>query len=107
MSDPALAWIAAHEGTAPAPLRAALEAALAGADAEDVAVADRLARAALRELARALELGDDRAAAYPLLAADALLTASMDAAADEGLDSVAAAADAWGALALAPLLEAE
>lgn len=107
MSDAARGWLAAHAADAPAPLHAALEAALAGGAGDDVEVTDQLAGAALRELARTLELGDVRAAAYPLLTADALLTACMAAAAERGLDAVAAAADAWGAAALAPLLEAE
>ena len=107
MSDAATAWLAAHAAEAPAPLRAALDEALAGSAGDDVAVPGRLAAAARRELARALALGDVRAAAYPLLTADALLTACMAAAAEQGPEAVAAAADAWGAAALAPLLETE
>lgn len=107
MSDAAVAWLEAEEPDSPAPLRTAMDAALAASAGEDVALPDRLAGAALRELTRALELGDVRAAAYPLLTADALLTAAMAAAAEQGLEAVRAAADAWGAVALAPLLEVE
>lgn len=107
MSDAAVAWLEAEEPDAPPPLRTAMTAALAEHEGQDVTLPGRLAGAALRELARAMELGDVRAAAYPLLTADALLTAAMAAAAEQGLQAVTAAADAWGAATLAPLLEAE
>ena len=68
----------------PPPLADRMAAALAGAPAD----ADAVMRAALERLRAALALGDDRAAAYELLTADALITQAAAAAARAGADPV-------------------
>jgi hypothetical protein len=85
------------QGDAPAPLTERMESALAGADPSD---AESVAAAALARLRSALDCGDDRAAAYELLTADALLTDA--AAAAQGADNVS---PSLSAQAFAALLE--
>lgn len=83
MSDRARAWLAMRAGAVPPALEARMEAAVDGVIDDDTvpaALADA-ARACLRE---ALAIGDDRAAALHLLAADALITYACEAAADKG-----------------------
>ena len=76
-------WLGARAPAPPPPLAAALQAAVQ--QAQDSSVPNALLDAAERELARALELGDTRAAAFPLLTADALLTYVLEAAAEQGV----------------------
>jgi len=78
----ALAWLERREPRAPEPLFARMAAALAGRAEPDVPEA--LAGAALACLRAAVEGGRDRAAAWDLLAADALLTYACEAAAEAG-----------------------
>ena len=66
----------------PRPLAQRMDASLAGAPAGP----DAIMRAALDRLRAALALGDDREAAYELLAADALITQAAAAAARAGAD---------------------
>ena len=80
----------------PPPLAERMRAALAGADASDLGA---VTHAALDRLRAALALGDERAAAYELLTADALLTQAAAAAARTG------AADEIDAEAFTALLE--
>lgn len=81
------------------------EASSASAEATVPALVAALGEAAVDRLRIALEGGDDRAAAYDLLAGDALLTYAFEAAADAGPDAVAACARAFGPARLAELLE--
>lgn len=106
MSDAARAWLAGRMPAPPAPLRERLEDALARAD-DAAGVPAVLAEAALARLHDALALGDDRAAAFELLAADALLTYAFEAAAELGVDTVEALAEAYGPARLATLIAAE
>jgi hypothetical protein len=90
-------WLDGSAPAMPAPLRAAVDAALEraaegrpsgeGAPAS-VDVPDRLARAALDALARVIRSTPDRSAALELLAADALLTYACEAAAEAGPDAL-------------------
>lgn len=64
-----------------------------------------LGEAALDRLRAALAIGDDRSAAHELLAADALLTYTFEAAAEAGPEAVAACARLYGPVRLATLLE--
>jgi hypothetical protein len=66
----------------------------------------RLARAAVDRLAAALRLGDDRAAAFELLLADALLTWSCEAAAEAGEAALADLDTAWQPAAFSVLMAA-
>ncbi len=78
----ALAWLEQREPRAPEPLFARMAAALSRRTETDVPAA--LAGAALACLRAAVEGGRDRAAAWDLLAADALLTYACEAAAEAG-----------------------
>lgn len=80
----ALAWLERREPRAPEPLFARMAEALSGRAEADVPEA--LAGAALACLRAAVEGGRDRAAAWDLLAADALLTYACEAAAEAGPD---------------------
>lgn len=104
MSTTPSAWLAAREPAPPTALAAALERAV-----EPVAgvtpVAAALAEAGVRALRDAIALGDDRAAAYALLTADALLTYAVEAAVEQGMDSVDAVLETWGPESLGRLAE--
>jgi len=111
------AWLAARRPAAPEPLREALERALAAASTPSLPAAApptsfpaaaspetrQLTEAAIAALRRSLELGDERAAAWELLGADALLTYAIERAAEEGTEPLAALV---GALTPAALAEA-
>lgn len=68
------------------------------------ALPDRLAHAGLDALVVALQRPDERASAIDLLAADALLTAAFEAAAEEGVAAVDRLAAATAPAAFAELL---
>jgi hypothetical protein len=90
--DAARAWLAARVAAAPPALCEQMDAALSG----------------LPDSRAALDAGPGRAAALPLLAADALLTHGCEAAAEAaGEDGVAAFAASWGAARLGMLLEVD
>jgi len=103
------AWLAARRPAAPDQLRRTLDRALEGAP--DSAPwpsgaspeARQLTLAAVGALQRTLALGGDRAAAWELLGADALLTYAIERVAEEGAEALA---DLVGALTPAALAEA-
>lgn len=66
-----------------------------------------LAEAGLRALREAIEVGDERTAAWRLLSADALLTFAIEAAAEQGLDSVDAVVETWSPAMLSRALDGE
>lgn len=105
MSEAARAWLAGRTPAPPAALRARLDEALGSVD-DAAGVPAALAEAALARLHDALALGDERAAAFELLAADALLTYAFEAAAELGVETVAALAEAYGPARLATLIAA-
>jgi len=84
-SKHALAWLERREPRAPEPLFARMAEALSQRAEADVPAA--LAGAAFACLRAAVEGGRDRAAAWDLLAADALLTYACEAAAEAGPDA--------------------
>ncbi|HSJ06702.1 MAG TPA: hypothetical protein VK936_08370, partial [Longimicrobiales bacterium] len=89
MSSPARSWLAARSAGVPASLQTRMETALLEAPAPAGSpVHAELAAAAIACLQAALRIGDDRSAAIHLLAADALITAACEAAADDGLGGV-------------------
>jgi hypothetical protein len=83
VSAQARAWLALRAGAVPPSLEARMEAAV-DAVGDGRSVHRDLADAALRCLLAAARLGDDRGAALHLLAADALITAACEAAAEAG-----------------------
>jgi hypothetical protein len=89
-------WLETRTPPIPDGLRERLRAALnAPADEPALAAADvrcpaTLADAGIARLEAAIAQGSDRAAAYDLLAADALLTYAFEAAAEAGPEAVAA-----------------
>jgi hypothetical protein len=74
---------------------------------EDDTISAALADAARACVREALALGDDRAAALHLLAADALITYACEAAADEGGDALDQLVNATRAERLAHLVDAK
>lgn len=95
------AWLETREAGVPASLVARMRHYLAGgADP----LPERLARAGLDALRAALQAPDERASAMDLLAADALLTAAFEAAADEGMHALQRVAATTGPGAFADLL---
>lgn len=96
MKETLAAWIAARDADVPEPLRARIHGVIDGSCEAD---ASALVESACAALADSLELGDDRAAAVPLLAADALLTWACEAAVDGGMDVEAFATRACQRLA--------
>jgi hypothetical protein len=82
-ASPALRWLTPRMEGAPGELRKRMLDATAWSGAPDIANSRALLAAALTCLDDALELGNERAAALELLAADALLTAACEAAAEE------------------------
>jgi hypothetical protein len=87
-------WLTARLPGAPEPLLAEMIAALPQRSAS---LPDALAEGARSLYARLLRGADDREAALPLLAADALLTHAFQAQAEIDADGVAALAARWGA----------
>ena len=103
MSARARSWLASRAGAVPPQLEAAMENAVDEV-ADDIAVPHALAAAARVCLVRALHDCDDRSAALPLLAADALMTFACEAAADgDGADIMEFAAS-WAPERLALML---
>lgn len=98
----ALEWLDAREAAPPPELRQRIAAALGEVSAETVPGA--LAEAALACLRDTLAAPEERASALDLLAADALLTYALEAAADIGAEMVRRVADEYGAGTLADLL---
>jgi hypothetical protein len=102
-----LSWLETREPRPPAELltcmrRIVEEQTAAGTPTDDLTTI--LAEAALRAFAIAVEHCDDRAAATDLLAADALLTYAMEAAAGIGGETVDAVARAYGGTRLIELI---
>ncbi|HEX7048732.1 MAG TPA: hypothetical protein VF188_00870 [Longimicrobiales bacterium] len=99
--------------SAPATARLAAEHCAAGAAAPGAAptrgawLAAVLAAAAVVTMRRVLAAPGGRAAAYDLLAADALLTYACEAAAEAGLDALEATTHAHDPVRLAELLRPE
>jgi hypothetical protein len=94
VSATAADWLARETGDAPAALLHRMHEAVCALPDTDRALSEQLAAAALDCLRDALDRCDERAAALPLLAADALITAACEAAASEvpaALDRLAAA----------------
>jgi hypothetical protein len=96
-------WLAAHDQDAPDELRAAVRDAVRehGGVRGTSSTGPRagLVAVAIHCLGEALEIGSDRAAASPLLAADALLTYAVEAAAENGASLDDLSADVNGRLA--------
>jgi len=90
----ATAWLAQRRSAPPASLAEAVARYAAGREAGDVP--EQLAAAAMDALETALERPEDRAGAWDLLAADALLTYAFEAAAEEGAAAVERLAAALG-----------
>ncbi|HEX9105818.1 MAG TPA: hypothetical protein VF832_01285 [Longimicrobiales bacterium] len=99
----ALAWLDARPEPPPADLRARMAEALAGAKAETVPGA--LAEGALACLQATMAAPQERASALDLLAADALLTYALEAAAEIGAVAIKEMTEAYGPNALAGLLD--
>ncbi|HEX6694882.1 MAG TPA: hypothetical protein VF035_09320 [Longimicrobiales bacterium] len=102
-----LSWLEAREPRPPAELLAHMRRVVEEQTAADTPRGDIttiLAEAALRAFAVAVEHCDDRAAATDLLAADALLTYAMEAAAGTGGDAAAAIARVYGGTRLIELI---
>lgn len=94
-----LEWLDARTPAPPPELRARMAEALQPAQTR----AGALAEGALACLKAALDRGGERAAALDLLAADALLTYAMEAAAEAGAEALAEMTDAYGPARLAAL----
>src|SRR5687768_8220140 len=89
VTQSALQWIDRRDPPPPFELHRRLQRALERADAAAAdSIPDALAEAAFDCLRSAVRLGDDRAAANDLLAADALLTYACEAAAETGVDEL-------------------
>lgn len=81
MSSPAGAWLERSRAAIPPALQAVLEPAIADT-APGSSHPEALSAAAVACLRTAWRIGDERAAAVHLLAADALITAALEVAAD-------------------------
>jgi hypothetical protein len=88
VSSGAVEWLAQYGDDVPPELLEAMQKAIAAVPAGSAA--QHLADAALASLRSALHRCDERVAALPLLAADALMTAACELAAGEGDDALAA-----------------
>ncbi len=93
-----LAWLDARESPPPPELRARMAEALAPVKAETVPGA--LAEAALACLQETVARPEERASALDLLAADALLTYALEAAAELGAETLRRIASEYGPAAL-------
>ncbi len=98
----ALAWLDARPEAPPADLRQRMAEALAGVTAETVPGA--LAEGALSCLQATIAAPQERATALDLLAADALLTYALEAAAEIGALAIKELTEAYGPGALAEVL---
>ncbi len=90
----ALAWLDARAAAPPPELRERMAAALADVTSETVP--GTLAEAALSCLQATMAAGGERASALDLLAADALLTYALEAAAEMGAQALRDVVDAYG-----------
>lgn len=99
-------WLRARTPAPPEPLLTRMGSALRETG-PGLPLPAALAAAALPRLQAAIALGDARAAAYDLLAADALLSYAFEAAAELGLESVSAVAETYGPARIAPLIATE
>ena len=94
-------WLDARQPAAPPQLRARIDEAIAAVSG---ATGPALfGEAALHALGAAVAKCEERAAALDLLAADALLTYMMEAAAEQGPEAIEAVAEAYGNVRLAAL----
>jgi hypothetical protein len=101
MSTAAIEWLRERAADVPPELQARMELALLTTGHDDAAAADvahALAQAAVSCLRDALTTCEHRRAALPLLAADALITAAFEAAADRDPAAVAALCAEYDAL---------
>ena len=103
--DEVLAWLDARESRPPPELRERMATALAGAKSETLPGA--LAEAALACLQATVERPEERASALDLLAADALLTYALEAAAELGAETLGRIAGEYGPEALGRILPEE
>ena len=86
-------WLTQRIADAPASLREKMLTAVAEVD--EATVYDALASAAAKCMKRALADPSDRARAFDLLAADALLTHACEAAAESGADTLREFTSKW------------
>jgi hypothetical protein len=86
MSTALRAWLDLHSGDIPASLASLMELAVREVDTGADGDATTLSLAAVACMRTALRMGDERAGALHLLAADALITAACEAAADDGAE---------------------
>lgn len=105
MSDRARAWLSLRAGAVPPALEAYMEAAVDDV-LDDDTVHGALADAARGCLREAIARGDARAAALPLLAADALMTYAFEAAAEVDAAALRELSDAWSTERLSVVLRA-
>ncbi len=98
----ALEWLDARAAPPPPELRARMAEALAGVTAETVPGA--LAEGALSCLRETLAAPEERASALDLLAADALLTYALEAAAELGAETLRRLTEEYGAGKLGSVL---
>jgi hypothetical protein len=96
-------WLDAREPAAPPSLRARIDVAIKSVPDAGSSIAATLGEAAVVALRGAVARCEERSAAIDLLAADALLTYMMEAAAEQGPDAIEAAADAYGNARLAQI----
>jgi hypothetical protein len=88
MSATATHWLTREAGDAPAALLDRMYEAVRAIPDTEGTLSEQLAAAALDCLREALDRCEERAAALPLLAADALITAACEAAASEAPDAL-------------------
>ena len=88
----ARAWLAVRAGAVPPELEALMESAVDDVLDDELPLSQSFAEAARICLRRSLRNCDQRTAALPLLAADALMTYACQAAAEEGTAALAALA---------------
>lgn len=81
-------WLEERDPPPPFELQRRLVRAVERAPAGNT-VTDLLIYSAMASLSNAMRIGDDRTAANDLLAADALLTYAVEAAAEEGIERLA------------------
>lgn len=106
MSDAVQAWLALRRPPPPPSLAVSMGRFVRGVDIDEAGgVPEHLAAAGLAALAAALERPEERAGALDLLAADALLTYTFEAAAEDGPAAVDRLARRLAPARLAPLLE--
>jgi hypothetical protein len=104
MSARARAWVAARADAVPAQLVAVMRDAVDQVPGEELELPHALAEAALYCLRHALHDCDDRSAALPLLAADALMTSACEAAAHGDSEKITLLAETCTPQRLARLL---